>query len=157
MATAREKRITWHCFLIDSTTELLVTVVLPDVVKTMGRPSSDSSQRYWCSLGKITLNHAWNLPATSQMHIRSLGLTWELAFYAPSALCLGALWCFFVHPSEVTISIGKSFIHPFQLWTLMICRAQPIERSGVYFQSLIQSLFRIIIIICWHLRSEERV
>ena len=35
-------------FLIDSTTELLVTIVLPDVVKTMGRPSSDSSQRYWC-------------------------------------------------------------------------------------------------------------
>ena len=58
------------------TTELLVLVadVSPDVVKTMSRQSSDSFRRFWCSLGEIALNHVWNLPAASQMHISDLGL-----------------------------------------------------------------------------------
>ncbi|KAF8883100.1 hypothetical protein BD779DRAFT_1674640 [Infundibulicybe gibba] len=46
-------RLTGHCFRIGGTTELLVAGVPPDVVKAMGRWSSDAFLRYWRSLDLI--------------------------------------------------------------------------------------------------------
>ena len=46
-------RTTGHCFWIGGTTELLVSGTPPDVVKAMGRWSSDSFLRYWRSLDDI--------------------------------------------------------------------------------------------------------
>ncbi|TFK16572.1 hypothetical protein FA15DRAFT_548136, partial [Coprinopsis marcescibilis] len=40
-------RITGHSFRIGGTTELLLAGVPPDVVKAMGRWSSDSFLKYW--------------------------------------------------------------------------------------------------------------
>ena len=79
----------------------IVADVLPDVVKTMGRRSSDSFQRYRCSLGKITLNHT---SAKAYKVIPSdLGVSLlRTILHSP--------WSFvrlFVHPSQVTICNGK--------------------------------------------------
>ena len=52
---------TGHCFRIGGTTELLVAGVPPEVVKAMGRWSSDSFFRYWRSLDDIAHIHARNL------------------------------------------------------------------------------------------------
>ncbi|KAJ7739025.1 hypothetical protein DFH07DRAFT_752328 [Mycena maculata] len=49
---------TGHCFRIGGTTELLLAGVPPDVVKMMGRWSSDSFLRYWCSLHRIAPLHS---------------------------------------------------------------------------------------------------
>ncbi|KIM34678.1 hypothetical protein M413DRAFT_35402, partial [Hebeloma cylindrosporum] len=46
-------RTTGHSFRIGGTTELLTTGTAPDVVKTMGRWSSDSFLRYWRDLEVI--------------------------------------------------------------------------------------------------------
>jgi hypothetical protein len=46
-------RTTGHCFRIGGTTELLIAGTPPDVVKAMGRWSSDSFLRYWRSLDDI--------------------------------------------------------------------------------------------------------
>ncbi|PPQ87587.1 hypothetical protein CVT24_011790, partial [Panaeolus cyanescens] len=45
--------ITGHCFRIGGTSQLLASGVPPDVVKTMGRWSSDAFLRYWRHLDKI--------------------------------------------------------------------------------------------------------
>ena len=110
-----------HYSLIGCTTESFVADVLPDVVKTMGRRSSDSFQRYWCSLGEIYLNHVWSLPATSQMHIRWFGLSCKLAIYPSFIFLPGASWGFFFRPSQVTncvLSIPHTVI--VQLCTLLL-------------------------------------
>ena len=89
----------------------IVADVLPDVVKTMGRRSSDSFQRYRCSLGEITLNHT---SAKAYKVIPSdLGVSLlRTILHSP--------WSFvrlFVHPSQVTICNGKYifFIYSFLL------------------------------------------
>jgi hypothetical protein len=50
-------RTTGHSFRIGGTTELLTSGVPPDVVKTMGRWSSDSFLRYWRDLETIAPLH----------------------------------------------------------------------------------------------------
>lgn len=56
-------RTTGHSFRIGGTTELLLAGVSPDVVKAMGRWSSDAFLRYWCSIEDLAPLHASNLPA----------------------------------------------------------------------------------------------
>jgi len=53
-------RTTGHSFRIGGTTELLTSGVPPDVVKSMGRWSSDSFLRYWRDLETIAPLHARN-------------------------------------------------------------------------------------------------
>ncbi|KAF8881989.1 hypothetical protein BD779DRAFT_1445069 [Infundibulicybe gibba] len=62
-------RLTGHCFRIGGTTELLVAGVPPDVVKAMGRWSSDSFLRYWRSLELIAPKYVERL---SKTHTHSL-------------------------------------------------------------------------------------
>ena len=124
--------------------------------QTKGRRTSDSSQRYWCSFGEIALNH---LPATSHMHIRSLGLTssWELAFYAPSSLRPGASWSFsFTHPKSlyVIVSIYFHLFTPFKcefLWFVVCSHMSKLITNWAnliaYFQFLIQSLVRLCTVV----------
>ena len=52
---------TGHCFRIGGTTELLIAGTPPDVVKAMGRWSSDSFLRYWRSLDDIALQYIRHL------------------------------------------------------------------------------------------------
>ena len=52
---------TGHSFRIGGTTELLLSGVPPDVVKTMGRWSSDSFLRYWRSLDDLAPLYAMNV------------------------------------------------------------------------------------------------
>ena len=49
--------ISGHCFRIGGTTELLVRGVPPDIVKSLGRWTSDSFLRYWRSLEDIATRH----------------------------------------------------------------------------------------------------
>jgi hypothetical protein len=49
---------TGHSFRIGGTTELLMSSVPPDIVKTMGRWTSDSFLRYWRSLEVVVPLHA---------------------------------------------------------------------------------------------------
>lgn len=51
-------RLTGHSFRIGGTTELLLAGVDPDVVKVMGRWSSDAFLRYWRSVSDIVAIHA---------------------------------------------------------------------------------------------------
>ncbi|KAJ7134103.1 hypothetical protein C8R46DRAFT_1362275 [Mycena filopes] len=51
-------RTTGHSFRIGGTTELLLAGVAPDVVKAMGRWSSDAFHRYWRSLEDLAPLHA---------------------------------------------------------------------------------------------------
>jgi hypothetical protein len=53
---------TGHSFQIGGMTELLLARVHPDVVKAMGRWSSDSFLVYWRSLGDLAPLHAANIP-----------------------------------------------------------------------------------------------
>jgi hypothetical protein len=55
-------RTTGHSFRIGGTTELLVAGVHPDVVKAMGRWSSDAFLVYWRTLNELAPAHACNLP-----------------------------------------------------------------------------------------------
>jgi hypothetical protein len=50
-----------HCFRIGGTTELLIAGISPDIVKAMGRWSSESFLRYWRSLDDIVPQHIRNL------------------------------------------------------------------------------------------------
>ncbi|KAF5381009.1 hypothetical protein D9615_003938 [Tricholomella constricta] len=52
------ERISGHCFRIGGTTHLLLAGVPPDIVKLMGRWSSDAFLRYWRSLEVIAPLHA---------------------------------------------------------------------------------------------------
>ena len=54
-------RTTGHSFRIGGTTELLLSGVPPDVVKTLGRWSSDSFLRYWRSLEDLAPLYAKNV------------------------------------------------------------------------------------------------
>ncbi|TFY65321.1 hypothetical protein EVJ58_g2058 [Rhodofomes roseus] len=56
---------TGHSFRIGGTTELLMGGVDPDVVKTMGRWSSDAFLRYWRALEVVVPLHAERLRAPS--------------------------------------------------------------------------------------------
>ncbi|KAJ3559982.1 hypothetical protein NP233_g11130 [Leucocoprinus birnbaumii] len=58
---AKYPRYTGHCFRIGGTTELLLAKVPPDVVKTMGRWSSDAFLKYWRSIEDIVPLHAKNV------------------------------------------------------------------------------------------------
>ncbi|KAF9224483.1 hypothetical protein BS17DRAFT_641968, partial [Gyrodon lividus] len=53
--------ITGHSFRIGGTTELLLTGVPPDIVKALGRWSSDAFLRYWHSLELLAPLHMENL------------------------------------------------------------------------------------------------
>ncbi|KIJ07704.1 hypothetical protein PAXINDRAFT_89979 [Paxillus involutus ATCC 200175] len=55
---------TGHSFRIGGTTELLLAGVPPDVVKALGRWSSDAFLRYWRSLELLAPLHIENLPAS---------------------------------------------------------------------------------------------
>jgi hypothetical protein len=52
---------TGHSFRIGGTTALLCSGVAPDMVKKMGRWSSDTFLIYWRSLGQLFARHAANL------------------------------------------------------------------------------------------------
>ena len=52
---------TGHCFRIGGTTELLLAGTPPDVVKAMGRWSSDSFLRYWRSLDDLAPQYVRHL------------------------------------------------------------------------------------------------
>ncbi|KAJ7315240.1 hypothetical protein DFH08DRAFT_715846, partial [Mycena albidolilacea] len=54
-------RTTGHSFRIGGTAELLLAGVAPDVVKAMGRWSSDVFHRYWRSLEDLAPLHASNI------------------------------------------------------------------------------------------------
>lgn len=54
-------RTTGHSFRIGGTTELLLAGVAPDVVKAMGRWSSDAFHKYWRSLEDLVPLHASNI------------------------------------------------------------------------------------------------
>ncbi|KAG1775838.1 hypothetical protein EV702DRAFT_1198742 [Suillus placidus] len=53
-----------HSFRIGGTTELLLSGVPPDVVKALGRWSSDAFLRYWWKLDLLAPRHIENLPPT---------------------------------------------------------------------------------------------
>ena len=53
--------MTGHCFQIGGTTELLIAGTPPDVVKVMGRWSSDSFLRYWRSLNDLAPHYICHL------------------------------------------------------------------------------------------------
>jgi len=55
-------RFTGHSFRIGGTTELLLGGVHPDVVKALGRWSSDAFLVYWRSLSELAPLHVANLP-----------------------------------------------------------------------------------------------
>lgn len=55
------KAVTGHSFRIGGTTEMLLSGVPPDVVKALGRWSSDSFLRYWRSLELLAPLHVENL------------------------------------------------------------------------------------------------
>ncbi|KAJ7174969.1 DNA breaking-rejoining enzyme [Mycena crocata] len=55
-------RTTGHSFRIGGTTELLLAGISPDIVKAMGRWSSDAFHRYWRSLEDLAPLHAEFIP-----------------------------------------------------------------------------------------------
>ena len=59
-------KTTGHCFRIGGTTELLVAGTSPDVVKAMGRWSSDSFMRYWRTLDDIAPRHVRHLHSAAR-------------------------------------------------------------------------------------------
>jgi hypothetical protein len=54
-------RITGHSFRIGGTTALLCSGVHPEIVKKMGRWTSDAFLQYWRSLGQLFAQHASNV------------------------------------------------------------------------------------------------
>lgn len=60
--------ITGHSFRIGGTSELLLSGVAPDVVKVMGRWSSDSFLKYWRSIEDIAPLHAQNAQHSRAIH-----------------------------------------------------------------------------------------
>lgn len=64
-------RITGHCFRIGGTTELLLKGLAPDLVRSMGRWSSDAHLRYWRDTKWMAADQAEFLQArTSTTHTR---------------------------------------------------------------------------------------
>lgn len=63
-------RTTGHSFRIGGTTELLLAGVSPEVVKAMGRWSSDAFHRYWRSLEDVAPLHAKNISVNSRKRKR---------------------------------------------------------------------------------------
>ncbi|KZS88487.1 hypothetical protein SISNIDRAFT_418124, partial [Sistotremastrum niveocremeum HHB9708] len=59
---AGESTFTGHSFRIGGTTTFLVNGVPPDVVKAMGRWSSDAFLRYWRELESLAPEHAAHMP-----------------------------------------------------------------------------------------------
>ncbi|QRV96826.1 Reverse transcriptase domain protein [Ceratobasidium sp. AG-Ba] len=60
-------RITGHSFQIGGTTKLLLRGVNPEIVKQMGRWSSDAHMRYWRKTNEIVASQAECLPASSTL------------------------------------------------------------------------------------------
>jgi hypothetical protein len=60
-ADAGIPRITGHSFRIGGTTALLCSGVHPEIVKKMGRWTSDAFLQYWRSLGQLFAQHASNV------------------------------------------------------------------------------------------------
>lgn len=60
-ATADIPHVTGHSFRIGGTTALLCSGVHPEIVKKMGRWSSDAFLQYWRSLGHLFAKHASNV------------------------------------------------------------------------------------------------
>jgi len=60
-ATADIPRFTGHSFRIGGMTALLCSGVKPEIVKKMGRWTSDSFLQYWRSLGHLFAQHASNV------------------------------------------------------------------------------------------------
>ncbi|KAJ7734594.1 DNA breaking-rejoining enzyme [Mycena metata] len=60
-AAAGYPHTTGHSFRIGGTTELLLAEVAPDVVRAMGRWSSDAFHRYWRSLEDLAPIHATHI------------------------------------------------------------------------------------------------
>lgn len=65
-------RSTGHSFRIGGTTHLLLAGVSPDVVKVMGRWSSDAFHRYWRSTDALAAIHATNVSIDSSHKRRRL-------------------------------------------------------------------------------------
>lgn len=61
---------TGHSFRIGGTTELLIAGIPPDVVKVMGRWSSDSFLRYWRSLDVLAPQYIRNLNTHKRYRLR---------------------------------------------------------------------------------------
>ncbi|KAF9536812.1 hypothetical protein CPC08DRAFT_745502 [Agrocybe pediades] len=55
--------VTGHCFRIGGTTEYLLCGVDPNVVRIMGRWSSDAFMRYWRNIDELVPTYASNLPS----------------------------------------------------------------------------------------------
>ncbi|TFK19746.1 hypothetical protein FA15DRAFT_600945, partial [Coprinopsis marcescibilis] len=66
-------RFTGHSFRIGGTTELLLAGVPPDVVKAMGRWSSDSFLRYWRTLDGFAPSYTENLHTSKRTKKRVVG------------------------------------------------------------------------------------
>ncbi|TFK16523.1 hypothetical protein FA15DRAFT_607129, partial [Coprinopsis marcescibilis] len=66
-------QVTGHSFRIGGTTELLLAGVPPDVVKAMGRWSSDAFLRYWRSLDGFAPSYTSNLHSPESMKKRKVG------------------------------------------------------------------------------------
>jgi hypothetical protein len=64
-------RTTGHSFRIGGTTALLQANVAPEIVKTMGRWSSDAFYSYWRDTQSITIQHAEQVPAPIRVATRS--------------------------------------------------------------------------------------
>ena len=62
--THGRKRYTGHCFRIGGTTHYLLQGINPDVVRLMGRWSSDAFIRYWQQLDVVATVHMENLHIT---------------------------------------------------------------------------------------------
>jgi hypothetical protein len=60
-ADAGIPRITGHSFRIGRTTALLCSGVHPEIVKKMGRWTSDAFLQYWRSLGQLFAQQASNV------------------------------------------------------------------------------------------------
>jgi hypothetical protein len=60
-STAGIPRVTGHSFRIGGTTALLCSGVQPEIVKKMGRWTSDAFLQYWRSLGHLFAQHASNV------------------------------------------------------------------------------------------------
>ena len=70
---------TGHSFCIGGTTELLIRGVPPDVVKSVGRWSSDSFLRYWRSTDEVAHIHIEGIDGVSRSGCRQGLLPGSLA------------------------------------------------------------------------------
>nr|GAT48555.1 DNA breaking-rejoining enzyme [Mycena chlorophos] len=92
-------RLTGHSFRIGGTTELLLQGVPPDVVKAMGRWSSDAFLRYWRSLEDL-----------APLYVKNVGLKRCAAWFFWASLrgsWLGGLFGFIRDPRRRARELGK--------------------------------------------------